>query len=176
MSELKFEEFSLENEEWREMAGYEGLYWVSNLGRVCAIPRKGTQGGLMKGYVDRKGYIILTLRKDGTQLSRRLHRMVAETFIPNPDNLPEVNHKDENKLNNNVENLEWCTTLYNHEYGTRTLRCGRPIRCVETGKEYPGAKWAAKELNLDPSTITRCCRKANHTHGGYHWEYVEDDK
>lgn len=173
MEQIDLQTISFEDEEWREMSGYEGLYWVSNLGRIWAIPRKGTSGGLMKGCPDRKGYIIVTLRKDGVQSSQRLHRKIAETFIPNPEGYKEVNHKDEDKQNNSVENLEWCTTAYNHEYGTRTLRCGRPVRCVETREEYPGAKWAAKEKGLDPSTITKSCKNVNRTCGGYHWEYIE---
>lgn len=176
MSEINFESFSMENEVWKELVGYEGLYWVSNFGRICGVPRKGTPGGIMKGRKDKKGYISVTLRKDGNQTTQKLHRLVAKTFIPNPNNLPEINHKDENKSNNAINNLEWCTTAYNHEYGTRTLRCGKPVKCVETGKVYPGAKWAAQELGLDPSSITRTCKKKGHTCGGYHWEYVESDE
>ena len=130
----------------------------------------------MVGSKHPKGYRYVTFRKDGKQYTLKVHRLVAKAFIPNPDNLPEVNHKNEDKSNNSVENLEWCSTQYNHEYGTRTLRCGRSIRCVETEEKYPGAKWAAKEKGLDPSTITKCCKNPNRTCGGYHWEYVGDNE
>ena len=162
---------------WKEIPGFEGLYQVSNYGEIRSTPRRGTAGGVMKGHVDQKGYINITLRKDGMQYTQKLHRLIAITFIPNPHNYPEINHKDENKQNNRVDNLEWCTTSYNHEYGTRTLRasirCGKPIRCIETGVEYPGARWAARELNIDSSSITKALKNPNRTCGGYHWQYIE---
>ena len=158
---------------WKDVPGFEGIYEVSTLGQIKSKPRKGTAGGILRGHTDKKGYVNVTLRKDSAQSTHKLHRLVALTFLPNPQELPEVNHKDENKQNNYVDNLEWCTTAYNHEYGTRTLRCGKPVVCVETGKEYPGARWAANELGLDPSTITKCCRKPTYTCGGYHWKYKE---
>lgn len=162
---------------WKEVPGFEGLYQVSNYGQIRSTPRRGTTGGIMKGHIDKKGYINITLRKDGAQYTQKLHRLIAITFIPNPNNYPEVNHKDENKQNNRVDNLEWCTTSYNHEYGTRTVRastrCGKPIRCVETGIEYQGAKWASKELSIDSSGITKALKNLNRTCGGYHWQYVE---
>lgn len=162
---------------WKEVPGFEGLYQVSNYGQIRSTPRRGTAGGIMKGHIDKKGYINITLRKDGTQYTQKLHRLIAITFIPNPNNYPEVNHKDENKQNNRVDNLEWCTTSYNHEYGTRTVRastrCGKPIRCVETGIEYQGAKWASKEMGIDSSGITKALKNPNRTCGGYHWQYVE---
>lgn len=163
-------------EEWVDLPGYEGLYQVSKTGYIKSLPRKGTQGGIMRGHLDKKGYVIITLRKDGVQSSKRLHRLIAETFIPNPDNLPEVNHRNENKVDNRVENLEWCTSAYNHEYGSRTSRaaqsCGKAIVCVETGVKYQGAKWAATELNLDPSAITKALKNPNRTCGGCHWKYL----
>ena len=134
----------------------------------------------MVGTKHPKGYRYVTLRKDGKQYSLKVHRLVAETFIPNPDNLPEVNHKNEDKSDNSVENLEWCSTQYNHEYGTRAERarisCGKPIRCKETGEEYNGARWAATALGLDSSSITKAVKNPNRTCGGYHWEYIEDDE
>ena len=114
-------------EEWRPVVGYEGLYEVSNIGRVRSLDRyvkgKGKSYFLHKGRVlspgiKTEGYLIV-------RLQRRMfyvHRLVTEAFLPNPDNLPEVNHKDEDKLNNRVDNLEWCTVKYNNNYGTRTIR------------------------------------------------------
>ena len=114
-------------EEWRPVVGYEGLYEVSNIGRVRSLDRyvkgKGKSYFLHKGRVlspgiKTEGYLIV-------RLQRRMfyvHRLVTEAFLPNPDNLPEVNHKDEDKTNNRVENLEWCDHKYNMNYGTRNIR------------------------------------------------------
>lgn len=162
---------------WKDLTEFEGLYQVSNTGFIKSMPRQGSRGGIMKGYIDKKGYIVITLRKDGHQWSKKLHRLIAQEFLPNPKNLSEINHKDENKLNNHIDNLEWCTTQYNNNYGTRTERaskhCGKPIICVETGERYQGAKWAGQVLNLDPSGITKACKNPNRTVGGYHWKYIK---
>ena len=109
-------------EVWKDVVGYEGLYQVSNLGRLKSAPRPRTKGGLLKPQYDRKGYLTFGLCKNGKSKMAKIHRLVAEAFIPNPGKLPEVNHKDEQKDNNCVENLEWCTTQYNSNYGTRVAR------------------------------------------------------
>lgn len=104
-------------EEWRPIAGYEGLYEVSNTGQVRRV------GDLMVlKFSDRRGYCGVRLRKDGIQKMFSVHRLVAQAFIPNPKGLPQVNHIDENKKNNNVDNLEWCDHIYNNLYGTRLER------------------------------------------------------
>ena len=118
-------------EEWRTIEGYEGLYEVSNLGRVRSLDMyvKGRYGNyrLHKGKVlspakDKNGYLKVNLCYNGKDKIIRVHRLVAGAFVSNPDNLPEVNHKDEDKTNNNVENLEWCNRKDNINYGTRTER------------------------------------------------------
>ena len=118
-------------EEWRPIEGYEGLYEVSNLGRVRSLDRyvKYSNGqihlhkskvlSLLKGEY---GYIQVNLHCNGKNKRCFVHRLVAQAFIHNPDNLSEVNHKDEDKSNNNVDNLEWCNRSYNINYGTRTER------------------------------------------------------
>lgn len=123
---------NLEGEIWKPIAGYEGLYEVSNLGRVKSIERyteykncKSTHrigikskvnGRVVKGLIC-CGYHYVGLAKEGVRKNYRVHRLVAMTFIPNPNNLPIINHKDENRLNNSVDNLEWCTQKYNANYG-----------------------------------------------------------
>ena len=116
------------NEEWRPIEGYEGLYEVSNLGRVRSLDMyvKSRYGNyrLHKGKVlspakDTNGYLFVNLTYNGKHNTIRVHRLVALTFIPNPDNLPEVNHKDEDKSNNRVDNLEFCDRKYNINYGSR---------------------------------------------------------
>ena len=107
--------------EWRADRGYEGLYEVSNTGVIKALYKRVDSGKCHRTWkphikacaVDTKGYLRVSLSKEGKNKTHKVHRLVAETFIDNPDNLPEVNHKDGNKLNNNVNNLEWCTQSKN---------------------------------------------------------------
>jgi WD40 repeat protein len=103
-------------EEWKDIEGYEGLYMVSNFGRVVSI--QGCNPRIMKLGTTHKGYQCVGLQKEKQHKTCVVHRLVAQAFIPNPDNLPQVNHKDECKTNNRVDNLEWCTDKYNHNYGT----------------------------------------------------------
>ena len=105
-------------EEWKAIPGYEGLYEVSNMGNVRNV-RRNT---LLRLSKDCYGYIQVSLYKNGRRTGLRVHRLVAEAFIPNPDNLPQVNHKDEDKSNNRVDNLEWCDSKYNLNYGTARIR------------------------------------------------------
>ena len=102
-------------EEWKNVIGYEGLYEVSNKGNVRNV-RRNKLLRLPKNYY---GYIQVCLYKNGISTGFLVHRLVAQAFIHNPDNLPQVNHKDEDKTNNNVDNLEWCDQAYNNLYGTR---------------------------------------------------------
>lgn len=105
-------------EEWRAVPGYEGLYEVSNIGNVRNV-RRNT---LLRLSKDCYGYIQVSLYKNGRRTGLRVHRLVAEAFLPNPDNLPQVNHLDEDKTNNRVDNLEFCTAKYNLNYGTARIR------------------------------------------------------
>ena len=101
-------------EVWKDIEGYEGLYEVSNFGRIKSL----RTGKIMKPSINR-GYLKCILQNDGKYKMYYVHRLVIQTFIPNPDNLPEVNHKDEDKTNNKVDNLEWCDHKYNTNFGTR---------------------------------------------------------
>lgn len=109
---------------WRSVVGYEGLYEVSSYGRVRSLDRYDGRNHFIKGRImkqnnDRRNYMSIQLCLNGKIKKYFVHRLVAQTFIPNYDNLPEVNHKDENPGNNNVDNLEWCDRSYNINYGTR---------------------------------------------------------
>ena len=116
---------------WRPVVGYEGLYEVSSYGRVRSVDRyvksksesyRLTKGKVLSGSITKDGYVRCLIKVNGVGRSYFAHRLVAETFIPNPDNLPQINHKDEDKRNNRVDNLEWCTAKYNMNYGSRQER------------------------------------------------------
>ena len=118
-------------EEWRSVVGYEGLYEVSNTGQIRSFDRyvkySNGQIHLHKGRIlspgkNTKGYLSVVLNCSGKRKTITVHILVAEAFIPNPDNLPEINHKNEDKINNRVENLEWCDRKYNLNYGTARIR------------------------------------------------------
>ena len=109
------------NEEWRDVKGYEGLYQVSNKGNARSLRFNKTK--VLKQARATNGYLFVNLFKDKKAKPCRIHRLVAEAFIPNPYNLPCVNHKDETRDNNNLENLEWCSHSYNMSYGSRAEKC-----------------------------------------------------
>ena len=116
------------NEEiWRPIVGYEGLYEVSSYGRVRSLDRYDSNNHFLKGRIlklcaDKDGYLNVGLSSNNKVKKYKVHRLVAEVFIPNPNNLPQVNHKDENPSNNRVENLEMCDAKYNSNYGSRKDR------------------------------------------------------
>ena len=121
-----------ESEVWKDVVGYEGLYKVSNKGNVYSVERIDSinrkRGGFtLKPRNTRKGYFSVNLCKNGKQKNTLIHRIVAEAFIPNPNNFLEVNHLDENKTNNELSNLEWCDTSYNNNHGTRNKRISQKL-------------------------------------------------
>lgn len=127
---------------WKDIAGYEGLYQVSNLGRVKSLPRELkrfagrkciTKERILTAHPNSKGYLRVQLKKDGTEERRFLHRLVAEAFIPNPDSKGEVNHLDNVPTNNGVENLEWVTHKENMEWASK---CGRFDHLKEIHSRY----------------------------------------
>lgn len=170
-------------EVWKDVVGYEGLYQVSNLGRVKSMRKSWASHG-EKEHIMRptktKGYEYLKLRgNDGVDKSTPVHRLVALAFIPNPNGYKCVNHKDENKLNNNVENLEWCTLAYNFNYGTARTRqgitYGKPIEQLTVDglviANYCSAEVASKLTGIDSSSIHKCCNCKRESAGGYCWNY-----
>lgn len=133
-------------EVWKDVVGYEGFYQVSNLGNVRSVTRivKTKRGQkLLHGMPIRASkshstkYLYVNLNRDGKLRRCTIHRLVAEAFIPNPNNLPQVNHKDEIRDNNEVSNLEWCTNVYNSNYGTKNERMSRIKKLQNCGEKNP---------------------------------------
>lgn len=164
----------------RDVVGYEGLYSVTDEGDVISnqrVIRNGrgeyTRGSIVlkPGYRD-GGYRMVVLFRDGVGKSVSVHRLVAEAFIPNPDNLPEVNHKDENPANNRVENLEWCTRQYNIEY-SKAKRVAQFDKDGEKLAEYRSIGVAADMTGIGRTSINNALSGWSKTAGGYVWEYVD---
>ena len=124
MIEVVLEAHQVDKEIWRDVVGYEGLYKVSNFGRIKSLPRNGTvkYERLLRQKVGNNGYCTVALSKHNKTKYKSVHRLVAEAFLDNPKDLPLINHKDENKLNNCVDNLEWCDAHYNMTYGVHAER------------------------------------------------------
>lgn len=185
----------MENEIWKDIKGYEGLYQVSNLGRVKSLDRiVSNNGGFMcrngkllyQGTV--KGYKKVSLCKNSIMKHYLVHRLVIQAFIPNPQNYPYVNHKDENKQNNCVDNLEWCDRSYNNNYGSRNERASItltnrsdlsvPIKQYTLEgkfiKEWPSIMEASRKTNTSPSSIYMCCINKYMQSNGYLWHYSSD--
>lgn len=154
-------------EEWRDIKGYEGKYQVSNLGKVRSLKNKNIlEARILKQY-KRYGYCLVHLSLKGIEKNKRVHRLVAEAFIPNPYKLPHVNHKDFDRENNKVENLEWCTQDYNNKYSMLDSR--RKVKLtndiyIKICDEYSNGEYVtdlAKKYNVDQALISRILRKNN---------------
>ena len=158
---------------WGDIEGYEGLYQVSNLGRVKSL--RGKEEKILKAGVGTSGYNFVGLRKSGNVSYKQVHRLVALAFIPNIYNMPQVNHKDKNRLNNVVDNLEWCTAQYNIDYSNSKSIIqydlqGNYIRTWKSSKEIE------KETKIDHSNIIRCCRGEIKKSHKYLWRYAEESQ
>ena len=169
-----------EKEEWIDIPGFKGLYKVSNKGVVKSLNYNHTgKEKILKPNKDGFGYPKVALSKNGKIKTIKVHRLVAEAFISNPLNLPEVNHINEIKEDNRVENLEWCSSRYNCNFGTRNERLAKAfsksVKCLETAKIYPSAMCLERELGFNHSNIVSCCNKkyGYKTVKGFHWEWAE---
>ena len=173
----------MNNEVWKDILGYEGLYKISDKGRVKSIGY-GKERILKPGSC--RGYLHVSLCKNHKIKYCRIHRLVAQSFIPNPQNLPMVNHKDENPSNNNVTNLEWCDSKYNNNYGTRIQRVNEKntngklskpvIQYTKTGeliKEWKSTKDVERNLRYDHKNISSCCLGKYKSAYGFVWRYKQ---
>lgn len=163
---------------WKDIVGYEGTYQVSNKGRVKNILPKN--GKLLSTYSNNRGYIGVHLYKNSKCKNFLVHRLVAQAFIENPLNLPQVNHKDEDKNNNCVDNLEWCTNTYNRHYGTSLQRMKKSkgkhvLQYTLDGKfvaEYDSIIDVERKFGFDHSSICKCCLGKYSQHKGFIWKYA----
>lgn len=188
------QKISLPGEEWKDVVGFEGKYIVSSIGRVAAMSFPINAGSL---HYCRRPHLLTTRRYSsgyvytalscGKNRSRGIsvHRLVATAFLPNPNNLPHINHKDENKSNNRLENLEWCTVSYNVNYGTclerrtqtnklNALNCKRVAMLDDNGeiiRVYKGLRYAADEIRRDYSAISFAIKHQTRC-AGHHWAFV----
>lgn len=152
---------------YKDIQGYEGLYQISNLGNVKSLHTRGKEK-ILKPAKNHKGYLTVGLCQQEKQKTHYIHRLVAMAFIENPNNLPQINHKDINPANNTVENLEWCDCQYNIDYSQ-----SKQVMCTETNKIYPSTHQVERELGFYSSGIRKCCRGKQKTCGGFHWKYVK---
>lgn len=185
-----------ENEEWKDCVGYEGLYQISNYGRVKSLDRLvwnrfqyvERSGRMMKLQIDRYGYMRVCLLKNRKKTFEQVHRLAAIAFIENPNNYPQVNHKDANKKNNFVGtkennyldgNLEWCTNQQNMEHAHQHIDFNyitRPVLQIDIEnhiviKKFNSIQDASREISDNPSNIWKACNFDNDSAKGYRWRF-----
>ena len=195
-NEIKSDEYC-EPEIWIDIEGYEGIYKVSNYGRVLSVERKDRSGFLRNSKIltqekTKRGYYRVRLSKDMETKKFSVHTLVGNAFVPNPNNFNLINHKDENPENNFYKNLEWCSHKYNLNYGNHNKKVaktkGRSVLQYDLKgnliKKYCSVGEASKETGLNYKQIYRCCSEirkrkdgtSNHIYGNYYWEYNEKTK
>lgn len=153
---------------WKDIAWYEGFYQISSYGRVKSLNYKHTgKEKILRPGKSKRGYLFVILYKEGKGKLVLIHRLVAQSFIPNQENLPQINHKDEIKTNNCVENLEWCTCQYNIDYSK-----SKKVLCIETNQVYKSIHEIERETGICYQNVFKCCIGKRKTAGGYHWKYV----
>ena len=189
--------------EWKPIEGYEGLYEISNNGKVRGLDRKDNKGRKVKGqiikiHINTHGYQIVDLCKDGERKHYQLHRLIAKTFIPNPDNKPHIDHINTIKSDNRIKNLRWVTRSENMlneltrkhnserqigrkltEEHKKKVKENTPLKkstlCIETNKVYFSAREAGRQTGICYASIIACCNGKVKSAGGYRWKYVKSN-
>ena len=163
-------------ETWKDIDEFDGLYQVSNLGRVRSQFREGAKGGIIKQFVINR-YMKVHLYKDGVSKFYYVHRLVALAFIPNPHNKPQINHKNGKKTDNRAINLEWSTSQENIQHAIDTgLRKFKKVGQFKNGvliKEYLNCLQASKQTRIPQPNIWYCLNGKHKTCGGFEWEYLD---
>ena len=165
-------------EEWVDICGYEGRYRISSNGNVFSL----IYNRLLSPIDFGTGYLNVKLRKNGSGKFYRIHRLVAQAFIENPNSFLEVNHIDEDKGNNRVDNLEWCSRKYNENYGTknkkRSIAMSKPVVQLTTDgsfvKKYSSQLEAERTGVFSGAAISACCHGRYKTHKGYIWKFERE--
>lgn len=154
----------------KDVKGYEGLYAVTSCGKVWSYRNEC----FLKHRAATNGYLLVDLHKDGKRKTYSLHRLVAMAYIPNPENLPQINHRDENKANNCLQNLEWCDASYNNNYGTHIEKIKKPILQYSLDGEFIREWSSATDVGKEVSAHICDCAKGNRkTAYGFIWKYKE---
>lgn len=164
---------------WKHIKWFEDYYLISDIGQVWSIRRKR----VLKPKIDRYGYEVVVLSVDGRSYYRTVHRLVAQAFVPNPYNLPTVNHINEVKTDNRAVNLEWASVVDNDNHGTRNKRmadtkCRLPVEQIlsnGTTVRYKGVKDASLKTGINRCCIALCCKNIRKTAGGYAWRYSNEN-
>ena len=164
----------IKNDMWKKIKDFE-TYSVSDKGEV----RNDETGLVLRQREDKDGYLTVNLHQNKRRRFAGVHRIMAETFIPNPNNLPQVNHRDENVKNNTLENLEWCDAKYNSNYGKHNTKISR-ANSKKVYQYYNGelvgwfqsTRLAGKILGINPNGISDCCRGVKKSAGGFTWKYA----
>jgi hypothetical protein len=163
----------MENETWKDIESLKGRYMISNLGRVRCVKTNN----IRKPKKDKDGYHELVIRNGKAYVYLKIHREVAKAFVPNPENLPVINHKNEIKSDNRSSNLEWCTVAYNNNYGTRKEKTvgGKAVLQFDLGgrfiSEYRSIREAGRQNKINPKSIYRWCMKNGGVGHGYRWYF-----
>lgn len=169
------------NEIWKNIVGYEGLYQVSNLGNVKSLNYRRTgKERILKPGNYKEGYLYVILCKNRKLKHFTIHRLVAQAFLENPDHKSDVNHKDENKTNNCVNNLEWMSRKENINFGTHNQRMAKSLsksvlqftKNGEFVKEWPSVMQIQRELGFSSGNISQCCNEKIKTSYGYVWKFA----